>query len=76
LSRALDVLLDPAPAKRDGLAACHARRQGELDSDVQRIKALIAAGDKAAAREALNDLDAKFGGLAATQILALQRKLQ
>ncbi len=76
LSRALDVLLDPAPAKRDGLAECRARLQGELDSSAQRIEALLAAGDKAAAREALNALDAKFGGLAATQLLALQRKLQ
>jgi predicted esterase len=76
LSRALDVLLDPAPAKHDGLAECRARNQSELASAVQHIEALIASGDKTAARQALTDLGAKFGGLAADQILALEKKLQ
>jgi pimeloyl-ACP methyl ester carboxylesterase len=76
LSRALDTLLDPAPTSHEDLAACRARLQGELAAQVQRIEALIAGGDKAAAREALNDLDSKFGGLAAAEILALNKKLQ
>jgi predicted esterase len=75
LSLALDTLLDPAPAKREGLVECRARLQSELDSAVQRVDAFIAGGDKAAARQALTDLDAKFGGLAAPQILALERNL-
>jgi poly(3-hydroxybutyrate) depolymerase len=76
LSLALEALLDPAPAKHDGLAECRARVQGELATAVQRIEGLIASGDKAGAREALSYLDVKFGGLAAAQILALDKKLQ
>jgi predicted esterase len=75
LSLALDTLLDPAPAKRDSLPACRARVQSELASDVQHIETLIARGDKAGARRSLSELDAKFGGLAADQILAFQKSL-
>jgi predicted esterase len=75
LSLALDTLLDPTPAKHDGLAECRARVQSELVSDVQHINALIVGGDKAAARQALNDLDAKFGGLAADQTHAVEEDL-
>ena len=76
LSAALDALLDPVPAKRDGLSECRARNQSELASAVQRIETLIASGDKASARQALTDLDTKFGNLAADQILALEKKLR
>ena len=75
LSSALDVLLDPTPEKHDGLAACRARVQGQLAADVQHVEALIASGDKTAARQALTDLDAKFGGLAADQVLELEKEL-
>ena len=43
---------------------------------MQRIELLTASGDKAAARQALTGLDAKFGGLAADQILALEKRLK
>jgi len=76
LSLALDTLLDPAPTRHDGLAECRARVQSELASEVQRIEALIATGDKAAARQALTGLDAKFGNLVAVQILALEKKMR
>jgi len=75
LSLALDTLLDPAPAKHDGLAECHARNESELASAVRRIDAIVASGDKAAARQVLTDLDARFGGLAADQIFSLEKKL-
>jgi hypothetical protein len=75
LSLALDILLDPAPAKREGLAECRARVEHEMASQIQHIEALMASGDRTSARQALTDLDTKFGGLAAAQILALQRKL-
>jgi pimeloyl-ACP methyl ester carboxylesterase len=74
LSHALNTLLDPAPANHDGLAECRARVQSEMASDVLRVQALIASGDKASARQALTDLDTKFGGLAADQIRALERE--
>lgn len=76
LSLALDTLLNPAPAKHDDLAECRARYQSGLASDVQRIEAFIASGDKPAARQAVAELDAKFGNLAADQILALEKKLR
>jgi len=76
LSLALDALLEPAPAKHDRLSECRARVQSELASDVQHIEALIASGDKAAARQALTALDAKFGDLAADQILVLEKNLR
>jgi predicted esterase len=76
LSLALDTLLDPAPGKHDGLAECRARNQSELASAVQRIDALIASGDKAAARQGLTEIDAKYGNLAASEILRLSAKLQ
>jgi predicted esterase len=75
LSAALDALLDPTPARHDGLAECRARLQGELAADVQRVETLIVSGDKASAQNALNDLDAKYGNLAADQILALEKRL-
>jgi pimeloyl-ACP methyl ester carboxylesterase len=76
LSLALDTLLDPAPAKHDGLAECRARVQSELAAAVQRVEALIASGDKSGARQALADLDTRFGGLAAAEILRLSNKLK
>jgi predicted esterase len=75
LSAALDALLDPAPAKHDGLAECRAHLQSELAANVQRVEALSASSDKASARQALDDLDTKFGNLAAAQILALEKRL-
>ncbi len=75
-SAALGALLDPAAAKRDGLSECRARNQSELASAVQHLDALIASGDKPAARQALTDLDTKFGNLAAPEIVALQQKLR
>jgi len=76
LSLALDTLLDPMPARREGLDACRAGLQNEMAAGAQRVESLIAAGDKAAARQALSDFDAKFGGLAADQSLALEKKLR
>jgi predicted esterase len=75
LSSALDTLLDPTPEKHEGLAECRARIQGQLAADVQHVDALIASGDKPAARQALNDLDTKFGGLGAERVLELEKKL-
>lgn len=76
LSLALDALLDPAPANRDGLAQCRARLQGEIAAAAGHVQSLVAGGDKAAARQALAGFDAKFGGLAAAQIIALEKTLK
>jgi pimeloyl-ACP methyl ester carboxylesterase len=76
LSLALDTLLNPAPARHEGLPECRARVQRELASGVERARALIGAGDTAGARSLLTEVDAKFGGLAATDTLALEKQLQ
>jgi predicted esterase len=76
LSHALDVLLDPAPSRREGLAECRARLESEMASEVQRIEAFTASGDKTAAREALTAFDTKFGGLAADQVVRLKKNFQ
>lgn len=75
LLAALDAFLDPTPPNAASLADCRARVQSELTSSLQHVESLIAAGDKGSAQNALNDLDAKYGNLAAPQILALQRRL-
>lgn len=76
LSAALDFLLDPAPQNSEDDAACRARLQSELSASVQHVEALIASGDKGGAQNALNDLDTRYGNLAADQIRALEKKLQ
>ena len=73
---ALDILLDPAPVKREGLAECRARLEREMTSQIQHIEALIAGRDKTSARQALTDLDTKFGGLAADQVVRLEKNFQ
>lgn len=76
LLHALDTLLDATPAKHDGLPECRARLQNEMETVAQHVEAVLSTGDKAAARQMLTELDAKFGGLAAREILALEKKLQ
>jgi pimeloyl-ACP methyl ester carboxylesterase len=75
-SEALATLLGPAPPKIDDLASCRAGLESELDGKLHQVDALITAGDKSGARQALDDLDATFGGLAAPRSLALDDALR
>jgi hypothetical protein len=75
-SEALGTLLDPAPPRPDDLASCRAGLASELDDKLRRIQGLITAGDKAGARQMLDDVDTTFGGLAAPRSLALDDALR
>jgi hypothetical protein len=76
LSEALGLLLDPASPNLDGVAACRAGRENEMNGALQQTEAAIQRGDKAGARQMLDDLDARFGGLAAPRSLALDDALR
>lgn len=71
LFRALNVLFQPVQPDAGKLASCRAGVQHELAAKLQQVKALIAAGDADAARKALLDVNDRFGGLAARDVLDL-----
>lgn len=73
-SKALDALLAPAPP--DSMADCRARLDVDVQTGLQKVESLIAAGDKAGAQSLLLDIDAKYGGLAAPKSVALYLSLQ
>lgn len=74
LDRALAAL--SAPRKTDaGLAACRERRAQEMDRQLDRVQALIDAGSKRDAQSRLQEVDERYGGLAAPRTLELARKL-
>lgn len=62
----------PAAAK---LEDCNATLRQKVDAQLQRVSALIAAGRRARAEEALIGLDRKMGGLAAPRSVQLQDEL-
>jgi hypothetical protein len=73
--RALDALdrrsaVDPAE-----LATCKARIERELSAKVAEVESAIARGDRDGARQRLNELDARFGGIAESAIDELDAKL-
>ena len=79
-ANALDSALDaldqrPAPDLRK-LAECNASLQRELASGLAAAGAARAAGDRDGARARLRQLDARYGGLAASAILALDETLR
>jgi len=73
LSQALTSLAAGTPADPARLAACRTALEGELTQDLQRAAALVASGQKDAARRQILDIDARFGGMAATRTLDLTR---
>jgi predicted esterase len=75
LSRALDSLAKPIKADPGGLAECRARIDAELESRLRQVQSLISAGNRDAARHILQDIDTRFGGLAAPQTLELESEL-
>lgn len=74
-SRALGILLAPAP-RSDSMDDCRTKLETEVKAQLAQVEALVASGNKAGARQALSDLDAKFGGLAAPQSLVLDARLK
>ena len=73
-ARALDALDAPRAVDEAELARCNARVDAELAAQLAAVAATVAHGDRAAARDQLNALDARFGGLAAPAILELAAK--
>jgi predicted esterase len=73
LSQALRSLAARTPVEPARLAACRLALEGELNQDLQRATALIASGQKDAARRQILTLDARFAGLAGPRILDLAR---
>ena len=75
LENALSVLLSPvAPAAGD-LSSCRAGLISRRDAKLRIVRDFLAKGDHVAARRALDDLDAEFGGLAAPESLDLDTKI-
>lgn len=75
LSRALDSLAKPIEDDPGRLATCRAGIAAELESKLRQVRALISAGDREGARDLLNDVDTRFGGLAAPQTLEMEDEL-
>lgn len=75
LGRALDALEAPHPVDAAALARCNAGVERALAAQLASAAATIARGDRLRARAQLNAIDARFGGLAAPAILALDAKV-
>src|SRR5262249_36251396 len=73
--RALRALLAPPPPEARKLAACRAGIARDLETELGKVRSLIAAGHREAAQKELSELDRRFGGLAAPDSLALQEQL-
>ena len=71
LDRALGELTRSPQPDPSRLAACRAALQGRVDGELDKVKALIAAGRRDAARSALLNLDETLGGLAGPGLIAL-----
>jgi pimeloyl-ACP methyl ester carboxylesterase len=75
LAKALDALAAPEQPDPEKLAACRAGIESDLHAKLQQVDQLIASGQRDAARTLLNDVDARYGGLAAPDSLRLQNEL-
>jgi dienelactone hydrolase len=71
----LSVLLSPVASAPGDLSSCRAGLISRRDAKMQIVQDFLAKGDHAAARRALDDLDAEFGGLAAPESLNLDAKI-
>jgi dienelactone hydrolase len=76
LSWALTALAEHARTDAAKLAACRATLEQRLSARVAQVHELIGAGKRDEARKALQELDERFGGLAAPQTLALASALE
>ena len=76
LASALRPLTAPLQPDTAALERCRAAIGRELDTELGKIRALLESGQHAQARKLLDDLDRRFGGLAAPRSLELQQALQ
>jgi predicted esterase len=76
LSRALNILAEPLDADAPRLADCRAAIDSQLNAKLANVRALIAAGKNADAKQMLDDIDAQYSGLAAPQTVELMKSLE
>lgn len=74
-SRALNKLSQPAHSDADKLAKCRAANEQSLQSQLQQARALMDAAKPEEARKLLEQVDTKYGGLAAPQVVTLMERL-
>jgi predicted esterase len=72
---ALRELLTRAPPQEAKVQDCNAALEKKVDGELGRVAALIAAGRRSQAQEALLGLDKRLGGLAAPRSVALEEEL-
>ncbi len=71
LNRSLEVLLEPMQPVADRLADCRKRVAAELTAQLRQAQEALARGERAAARRLLDEIDARYGGLAAPYTVEL-----
>jgi pimeloyl-ACP methyl ester carboxylesterase len=74
--RALDALSKPARGETSGLAACRQRNQQAMDAELQQAQKLVEQHKPDDARKLLEQIDARYGGLAAPQSVELMQRIQ
>jgi pimeloyl-ACP methyl ester carboxylesterase len=70
-SRALQTLLDRGHGNPAKLQACREQIDQELQSQLGQVESLLGRGDTAAAKRILDQVDTRYGGLAAPRSLEL-----
>ncbi|HEY1612620.1 MAG TPA: PHB depolymerase family esterase [Rhizomicrobium sp.] len=75
LAHALAALRDATPPDGAEQAACRARIDKEIELQFATVETLIAAGDRKSARDVLDALDKRFGGLASPRSLTLSQAI-
>ncbi|MBS0432708.1 MAG: alpha/beta hydrolase [Proteobacteria bacterium] len=73
--RALKALQRSARPETGRLDACRQRNQQAMDAQLQQAQALIEAHEIDAARKLLEQIDAKYGGLAAPRSVELMERI-
>jgi predicted esterase len=72
---ALRELVTPAAPQAAKVQGCNAALEQKVDGELARVSALIAAGRRPQAQEALIGLDKRLGGLAAPRSVVLEEEL-
>ncbi|RAO76558.1 hypothetical protein [Dyella jiangningensis] len=75
LDRALESLERHAPDDAASLATCRARIDKDLNEQLDAVEASLARDERDRARSRLQDIDLRFGGMAAPRIVELASRL-
>ena len=74
LGRSLEALLSVRKTPSGKLAGCRARIDAELSAHLKQVEDAFARGESASAKQLLEKIDDRFGGLAAPQSVELARQ--